>query len=233
MSAGRVVLVRHAQASFGSSDYDRLSDHGLAQAARFGTWLADSDRGFLWLASGTMRRHEQTVAAVAHAFAHQGATLPQCRLDPDWNEFDHAAVIRAWAHAHPDEPILAAALAGHDKRAMHAVLAAALHAWTRGELRDLPETWDAFEARIDRARARLAREAPDGAALVISSGGAIARCAQAALGIDHERTVELNLGLRNTGVCEFRRDDDAWRLLAWNAVPHFSGRDERTWVTYY
>lgn len=233
LSTGRVVLIRHAQASFGSGDYDNLSERGLQQAARLGAWLAEQDQTLVALMSGTMKRHAQTVAAIAAAFSERGATLPQCTLDSNWNEFDHAAVIRAYARTHPDDPQLLLARVGDDKRAMHGVLAAALHAWSRAELSDVPESWNEFSARVAQARARLVQETPDGTVIVVSSGGVIGRCAQAALGIDDAHTVALNLGLRNTGICEFRRGDGDWQMLTWNALPHFAGRDEREWVTYY
>jgi broad specificity phosphatase PhoE len=153
--------------------------------------------------------------------------------DADWNEFDHDAVIRAYANLHPQDSVLAAARAGADRRAVHALLAASLHAWSRGELdSEVAETWAAFGARVARARARL-DAAPRGKILVVSSGGAIARCAQAALGCDATHTVELNLGLRNTAISEFRDGSDGWRLHIWNMLPHLSAPAEREWVTYY
>jgi broad specificity phosphatase PhoE len=229
----RVVLVRHAQASFGSGDYDRLSEHGMLQAQRLGAYLATQrDRHFVRLVSGSLHRHAQTVAAIEQAFANCNLSLPACAIDPDWNEFDHTAVIRAFAQLHPSDPNLISARAG-DKRAMFAVLSAALHAWSRDELQNVPETWNGFATRVARARSRLEHGDSSGIALVISSGGVISRCAQAALGIDDRRTVELNLGLRNTAIGEFRVIDTAWQMLTWNTLPHFAGSDEAAWVTYY
>lgn len=229
----RIVAVRHAQASFGSGDYDRLSERGEQQALRLGAWLAtQSDREFSSLTSGTLLRHAQTVAAIAQAYANNNISLPTCKADPDWNEFDHAAVIRAFAQTHPDDAHLAAARGG-DKRAMFAVLAQALHAWSRDELQGVPESWSGFAERIARARLRLENRVLGGTALVITSGGVISRCAQAALGIDDNRTIGLNLGLRNTALCEFRRGDGIWQLLTWNTLPHFAGHDEASWMTYY
>lgn len=229
----RVVAIRHAQASFGSGDYDRLSERGAQQAQRLGAWLAtQSGCEFSFVASGTLLRHAQTLAAITQAFADNHRSLPVCQADPDWNEFDHTAIIRAFAQRHPDDPQLGAARGG-DKRAMFAVLALALHAWSRDELQNVPETWTGFAARVAQARLRLQDHAPAGTVLVITSGGVISRCAQAALGIDDERTIGLNLGLRNTALCEFRRSEGAWQLFTWNTLPHFAGRDENAWMTYY
>lgn len=233
-AAARLWLLRHAQASFGSDDYDRLSERGEQQAARLARWLvADTDLEFAHAVCGTLRRHRQTLAPIEQAFAAAARPLPPILQDPDWNEFQHEAVIRAWAHAHSDDPLLAAARSSSDRPAIHALLAAALHAWARGELDGaVPESWDAFGARVARARARL-EALPRGRVLVVSSGGPIARCAQFALGCDAARTVKFNLALRNTALSEFRDAGDGWELRIWNMLPHLSTPADKGWVTYY
>ena len=82
-------------------------------------------------------------------------------------------------------------------------------------------------------RGHALQAATDGKILIVSSGGVIARCAQAALGCDAARTVDLNLSLRNTAISEFRSDGEALRLLTWNALPHYAAPSAREWVTYY
>ena len=232
--SARLWLLRHAQASFGSADYDQLSERGVQQAQRLARWLAsDVELTFQHVTCGTLRRHVQTLEPIVAAFAEAGRPLPQPVHDADWNEFQHEAVVRAWAAQHAHDPLLAAARAAHDRRAVHALLAAALHAWARGELDgEAPETWSAFDARVARARARL-QDAPRGRILVISSGGPIARCAQHALDCDAERTVRLNLALRNSALSEFRAQGEDWELRSWNMLPHLSAAADRAWVTYY
>lgn len=232
--SSRLWLVRHAQASFGSADYDQLSERGGQQADRLAHWLvADPDLRFAHVICGTLKRHAQTLVPIAQAFAAAGRPLPEALPDPDWNEFQHEAVIRAWATLHGDDPLLAAARNATDRRTIHALLAAALHAWAAGELDGgVPESWDAFGARIARARARL-EALPRGKVLVVSSGGPIARCAQFALGCDAQRAVQFNLALRNTALSEFRSSGDSWELHIWNMLPHLSAAADKGWVTYY
>jgi broad specificity phosphatase PhoE len=110
---------------------------------------------------------------------------------------------------------------------------AVLQAWAHAELDDaIPETWDDFGARVARARGRL-NGAARGRVLVVTSGGPIARCAQAALGCDDRRAVTLNLALRNTAVSEFRTRDEDWELHIWNMLPHLAHPSDREHVTYY
>jgi broad specificity phosphatase PhoE len=231
-SPGRVVLIRHAQASFGSADYDQLSDRGERQAQRLAAWLVSHpEQNFSHVAAGTLRRHAQTLDAIETAFRRVQRTLPALVADADWNEFDHEALFRAYTERHADDPLLSAARADH--RAAHALMRTVLHAWADGELDGgIPESWNTFGARIAQARAKL-DATPHARVLVVSSGGPIARCAQAALGCDDRRAVTLNLALRNTALSEFHTHAASWELHIWNMLPHLAAAEDREHVTYY
>ena len=111
------------------------------------------------------------------------------------------------------------------------MLLAALTAWARDELPGLPERWSDFGARVQAAGERLQALAGDGEALVLSSGGVIARLAQIALEVPVHRAVELNLSLRNSALSEFHPQAGRLRLGSWNALPHLHG--QRDLWTYY
>jgi broad specificity phosphatase PhoE len=231
-SRGRVILVRHAQASFGSADYDRLSERGQRQAQRLAEWMvAHPELNFSHVVAGTMRRHAQTLAAIDAAFTRAQRTLPALVQDADWNEFDHDALLRAYAGRRAEDPLLVTARSDH--RAAHTLMRAVLHAWATGELdHAIPESWSVFGARVARARTQL-DDVPSGRILVVSSGGPIARCAQAALGCDDARAVALNLALRNTAMSEFHTRAADWDLHIWNMLPHLAAPEDADHVTYY
>ena len=50
----RLFLIRHAQASFLSENYDQLSDHGIDQAKILGESLASNEFIFDKIDSGTL-----------------------------------------------------------------------------------------------------------------------------------------------------------------------------------
>ena len=232
-ASGRIWLIRHAQASFGSENYDALSPRGHEQAARLASWLVSHpDLTFAHICRGSLQRHRETLAAISDAFTKANRSLPDVDVDPDWNEFDYEAIIRAYVATHDDDLVNAAVADPANRRAVHALLAAALSAWSRRELdRMLAEPWDAFTARIARARDRLI--ALRGNVLAVTSAGPIARCAQAALGCDDEKTVALNIGLRNTAISEFRTRGGRWDMQIWNMLPHLSAPTDHEVVTYY
>ena len=197
------------------------------------SWLVSHpDLTFAHICRGSLQRHRETLAAIGDAFAKANRALPEIHEDPDWNEFDHDAIVRAYAATHDDDLVQAAVADPTNRRAVHGLLAAALSAWSRRELDGkLEEPWDAFSARVARARDRLM--AMRGKVLAVSSAGPIARCAQAALGCDDEKTVSLNIGLRNTAISEFRTRAGRWDMQIWNMLPHLSAPTDHEVVTYY
>lgn len=230
--APRAHLIRHAQASWGSADYDRLSPLGETQARHLGEWLAtDAATVYSHVVRGDMRRHAQTLTAIEAAFAAAGRELPAARVDAGWNEFDHVPILAAYAAAYGGDEALRAGQAG-DERAQRAVLAAAVRAWHEGQFDGtVPETWADFGRRVAGARARVGCSI--GNVLIVTSGGAMWRCAQAALDLDDAGLVKLGLHLRNTGISEFRYGSDRWQMLSWNELPHLADPAQQTLHTHY
>ena len=224
-----LLLVRHGQASAGSADYDRLSERGLQQSTRLGAWLADTRHQFDAVVVGGMRRHRQTFDGIHAAYAERGLALPEPELDSALDEFDHHAVFDGFASAHPTHPAVQGSRDG-GLLALGAMIHAALSAWSEDRIEGVPETWEVFGERVALASARLAARGSQNV-LVLSSGGVISRMAQAALGIDDRGAVDLNLSLRNSGLCEFHGRPYGLALGSWNALPHL--HDKRELWTYY
>lgn len=224
-----LMLVRHGQASAGQADYDELSATGRQQSQRLGQWLAETGHGFDAVVIGGMRRHRQTYEALAAAFGMHGSPLPEAVVDPGLDEFDHHAVFAGFLRGQAGPGGVPARPDG-DLAALSALVRAALAAWAADRIADVPESWATFGARVRAAGQRLA-EGPAQRVLVLTSGGVISRLAQHALGLSDHRTIELNIGLRNSGCCEFRRRPGGLAMASWNALPHL--HDARELWTYY
>jgi broad specificity phosphatase PhoE len=228
---GRARLIRHAQASWGAEDYDRLSPLGERQARHLAEWLAAEATPYTQVVRGDLHRHAQTLAAIDAAFVAAGRPLPRTRIDPGWNEFQHEPILGAYAGAHANDANLALARDG-DQQAQRAVLAAAVRAWHEGEFDGaVPETWAEFGLRIAAARTRIAPV--EGSVLVVTSGGAMWRCAQAALDLDDTGLLKFGMKLRNTGICDFERGAERWRMLNWNELPHLAAPEQEPLHTHY
>jgi broad specificity phosphatase PhoE len=220
----RALLIRHAQAEWGGADYDQLSALGMQQAAALAQWLA---RESGWrpqrLVSGPRQRHQLTLQAIRAALLTACGAAPAIEIARDWDDADAAALLAAFRRAQPQAPELAWVAPGASPAQARALLTAVFAAWRDGALDTyMPETWAAFAARIARARQALTQDDAATDVIVVSSAGAIARCAQAALRLDDAAMVALNIGLDNTALSEFCADAGAWQLLRWNCLPHFA-----------
>lgn len=226
-----LFAIRHAQASFDADHYDVLSPRGEQQAERLGQFLAtDPEFAFDRVVCGDMFRHRQTLAAIANAFEAAGRDLPEARFDADFNEFDHGAVIECYLAEFPDHPEYGGRMPPKsDRTGIAKFLAAALHSWAGCELEHrLSEGWRAFDARIARARQRLMTASEPGErVLLVSSGGVIAKLAQAALEVSDTRTIDFNLSLMNSAISEFNWREGHLRMRSWNTLPHLSQHHER------
>src|SRR3712207_1701973 len=94
-----LLLLRHAQASFGSADYDVLSERGREQVAALHAALEARGVQPAWLVSGGLRRQRDTATPF-------GGDL---RIDPRWDEYDskdllttHSDVVAGVARAPGD-----------------------------------------------------------------------------------------------------------------------------------
>lgn len=225
-----LLFVRHAQASYGSDDYDRLSHVGWTQARHLGEWLAREPHGFGRVRVGAMRRHRETFEAIRGAFDKAGHRLPAPEEDPDLNEFDHGAVIRAYLAERASDAMRAHAHS-HDPAIVGPMIHAAILAWAEDELDAVPERWSAFGERVARAGMAAATSAHDGPVLVVSSGGVIARIAQQALEVPALRAVDLNLAIRNASINEFSLRSGSLRFGSFNTLPHLA-HDRRLWTHF-
>jgi broad specificity phosphatase PhoE len=158
-----LLLVRHGQASWGSEDYDRLSELGHRQSAALGESLASRGVKPDVVVRGSMRRHRETTdAAVATAGWRDDVVE-----DADWDEFDHLGTLDGTVlFEHRDgEP--------YDERVRR--FHATIERWSSGEHdRDYRETFPAFQARVRAAFDKtLDGLGPKETAVVFTSGGPV------------------------------------------------------------
>ena len=97
---GVIYLVRHAQASFGTDDYDRLTPIGFTQARLLGEYFARRRIRFDAVYSGTLRRHAETTQAIAAGEPDRSAPAAQCF--PGLNEYKPEALLAAFTGVLPE-----------------------------------------------------------------------------------------------------------------------------------
>jgi len=226
---GTLYLVRHGQASFGSANYDKLSDLGMRQSVRLGQWFAHKGIEFDAVLTGTLTRQIETLDGIAQGMAAkpESAVLTPLRW-PGLNEYDSAAVIKT-VHPHPlDKPDSPEAYRQHFR-----VLRDGLTQWMAGVVspRGMPN-YDDFVLGVTSALDRVRAQHHGKNVLVVSSGGPISTAVGRVLGTRPETTIELNLRIRNSSVTEFAFNPKRHMLLSFNGLPHLDHPDHAGWITY-
>nr|WP_282452893.1 histidine phosphatase family protein [Lysobacter sp. CAU 1642] len=221
----RLLAVRHGQASFSAEDYDQLSELGSAQAEALGSWLADHEPRFDRVLCGRLRRHAQTLDGIAAALGRSGHALPPTRIDPRLDEFDHRQLAVAFVRAFPQHPVSLGAKQGRsrDLTALLRLLREALLSWTRDELPEAAESWATFRQRTRSVLTELASGERQ-SVLLVSSAGVIAQLAAESLELPDHRSIDLNMSLRNSALCELHAGETGIQLRSWNGLPHLADR---------
>jgi broad specificity phosphatase PhoE len=164
-----LLLVRHGQASWASTDYDRLSPTGEEQSRVLGAALAHRGVRPDLLVRGSMRRHRQTAAAAAVGAGWDDDVVE----DAGWDEFDHLSTVQGpvpFAEV-PDE--------SYDERVRR--FEATIDRWASGRHdEEYHESFPAFRHRVEGALQRtLERLEPRQTAVVFTSGGPVSWVAAA------------------------------------------------------
>ncbi|MEV5960631.1 histidine phosphatase family protein [Kribbella sp. NPDC051952] len=210
-----IYLVRHAQASFGATDYDKLSKLGEQQAKRLSEVLGPLKPDLVL--SGSMRRHAQTAELAGFS----------AEVDKGFDEFDHEQLIVAHKPAYRRRAVMLADLSrgGSPRRAFQEMFTAATQRWIDGG-DGYTETFEAFCERSDAAVRRTAERLGKGqTAVVFTSGGPIAVVASRLLSGGDGLWAKLNPVTINTAITKVVSGRSGLTLVSYNEHGHLDGTE--------
>lgn len=168
---GAVHLVRHGQASFGSGDYDRLSETGHLQARLTGEDMAARGLRPDLVIHGGMRRQRETAEGLLAGLREAAGWDCPVEVDDRWAEYDADAVLTAARTAGVivgDGTLDSAGGTEEAKQSFQRELDAALGHWAG------LEAFAAYKRAADDAMAAAAaRSGPGRTTVVVSSAGTI------------------------------------------------------------
>ena len=220
-----VLLIRHAQASFGTADYDVLSAVGERQAEIVAAALARRGIEPSRVVSGSMRRQIDTAAAIAG---------PRPEIDPRWDEYDSDDILTHHSDSavRIDGPAAGAGEPLTSKR-FQAILEPALEAWIEmAEESSARQSWPQFSGAGTAALTDLAAELRSGeTAVVVTSAGTIAALSGALLGAPALVFSPLNRVMVNTSVTKVAIGAGGVNLVGFNDHSHLE-EVGRELVTY-
>ncbi len=237
---GRLYLVRHAQASFLTQDYDQLSALGEKQARLLGEYWAHRNVVFNRVCSGPALRHRHTAQLVSDAYRKAGRDFPPPTIADEFDEFQGEAVL---SESLPEllannrkirERHSALESSSNDvaKRAnFERLFEAVISMWVSGGIAPrAAEPWRDFCARVNRGlSAFLVKSCKGEIAAIFTSGGPIGVAVDRALHLSAQDTLRVAWMSRNSSFSEFLFSEDRFTLSSFNVFPHL---DEESLLTY-
>lgn len=205
-----ITLVRHGQANTEARDevsYDRLSELGHQQAAWLGRYLDACGSHHPRVYCGTLTRHIETAAGMGCAEVIQDARL---------NEMEYFTMAQAME-------VQQGLAVPQEREGFIAHLPKVFKAWSAGEIKNPPESWEDFENRTQSVLTEIA--AGDGPALVVTSGGFISMAMRQAMGLDTDGMARMALAIMNTSMHRLFPIGGHLSPVLFNAVPHLDTVD--------
>ena len=205
-----LYLVRHGQASFGTDDYDRLSDLGKEQSRITGRFLAaqgiEPDR----IVHGEMLRQRQTAEGL---LGGMGLSM-DAHVDSGWNEYAAWELTGVLDDVDPR--------AKHDSKIFQGELERGAARWASGEHdEDYRETYKQFTSRVERALDDAVAAMGSGqSTIVVSSAGAIAWTAARLIGGGFDQWMAFNRVTINTGITKIITGQSGTSLISFNDHGH-------------
>jgi len=236
----RLLLLRHAQASYLEPNYDKLSAIGEKQARVLGEYWARHEINFDRVFSGPRVRQLDTARIAAAAWREAGIAFPEPVVLQEFDEYDGEAVLK---HALPrlletDAEIrelhrayLETNPAADRSKNFQRMVEAIIDMWVAGEL-VIPgvEAWPEFTVRVNRGISHIISGARHGeCSVVFCSGGPIAIGMQRALNLSAQDTLRVAWMSRSCSYTEFLFSGERFTLSAFNAFPHL---DDAALLTY-
>ncbi len=221
-----VLLIRHAQASFGAEDYDVLSQRGHEQVRALVAGLQARGVRPARLVSGDLRRQRDTAAPCAEAFGLEVDVDPRFNEYTDRDILTHHASVPAGLDHHSGDATLTS-------REFQEILNVALQSWIQaGADGPANETWPAFLARGEAGLRDLAGSLGRGeVGIAVSSGGMIAALTARVMGLPDAALVPLNHVSINAALTKLTVGRSGVSVVSVNEHAHLE-LDGESLVTY-
>jgi broad specificity phosphatase PhoE len=212
-----LYLIRHAQASFGTDNYDRLSPLGCRQAEALGEYFRDCGIHFDAVYSGELERQRKT----AEALLDLQPGKVHHETDPRFNEIE---IDKIFEHLVPQLIKTSADLeflvreGKHSSKHFQKALEIVFNHWVTSE-EDCPglQSWAEYSSNAHSALVEIIGHEGSGKTVaVFTSGGTIATLVAHVLGVTGEQVYKFYEPLINCSVTRLLYSGDKISLSNFN-----------------
>ena len=237
---GRLLLIRHAQASFLSQNYDQLSDLGEKQARLLGEYWAKRNTGFDRAWTGPCVRHKDTARLARDACVHAGLQFPEPVVVPEFDEYQGDEVLqRSLPRLLESSDRIRELHKAFEKsdgpyekfKTFQKMFEAVISMWVDGKISpDGVESWAEFSIRVNQGLTHILSACRQGERVVVfTSGGPIALAVQRALQLTPQNTLQVSWMSQNCSVSEFLFSKDRFTLSTFNSFSHLDNSSLQTY----
>lgn len=234
---GTIYLIRHGQASLGSTNYDILSPIGVRQSEILGTHLNTLGYAFSHCFSGQLQRQKDTAKIVLAQMQYASCPPPVPIIAPAFDEFDADALIHTLLPQvlakEPHALTVMQNIKEHRNEFLR-LFTRLMEGWINEEY-DIGslETWSAFTERTYSGFTRILETAnPDDQIAIFTSAGVISALLQRILAISPLKALELNWQIINTSFNRLKYRSDALTLASFNGQEHLELLKNPELITY-
>lgn len=239
----QIYFFRHAQASYLSDNYDKLSPHGEKQSEALGKYLVHNDIHFDKIYVGPLLRQRETQDIVSKMYFDSHAIQHEPIMMPEWKEhFGPQTLRHLYAELVEKEPQIRE---WHDEIQQNADVYAVkkrnsllifehfIDKWVSGQVSetdDVFESWKKFRQRVRQGLNTILDNIGKGETVgIFTSGGVVSAIAAEALSItDEVKIAGLNYAVKNSSFSQFAFSRNKFNMIAFNEVPHLT----KDMVTY-
>lgn len=227
-----IFFIRHAQASFGAANYDKLSEKGIQQAKDLGKYLAQEEWHFDQVFCGPLERQIHTCDEVEKAYIEKALIFPQRQILLELKEHSATEAMKmALPRLIENDPFVQKlqedAAKNHErvKGNTMKIFQYFMEGWVNGKI-EVPEyeSWKAFRIAVREGLAKILNKVEKGQKVAAFTSGGTISCilAESLKMTDEERIVAMNLSIRNTAINQWKYSRGQFNLFSLNHLPHLT-----------
>ncbi|MBU0992589.1 MAG: phosphoglycerate mutase family protein [Proteobacteria bacterium] len=232
-----IYLIRHGQASFGHSNYDRLSEKGKLQAKMLAEHLLNLNISFDISFTGTLTRHIETEKAFLDVLEERKIEKPESIRIDNLNEYDSEKVIARYIPLMTTEaPLFQNEVTRmfESKRAFQNVFEKIMRRWVSGK-DDIPDlvSFKDYKKNVINGIENIMNIHGRGKQIAIfTSGGPVGVLVQMALHLSDQDAIAVTWQVVNSSVSRFKCTADAIMLATFNEYVHLEMNGIKDMITY-
>ncbi|TGL51708.1 histidine phosphatase family protein [Leptospira kemamanensis] len=229
-----LYLVRHGQADRLGKNYDQLTELGWNQAKLLGDYFKSQRIEFDSVYTGSLNRQKQTAEAIIKSFTNDRFCIPDPVEDSAWDEFDSrmwlgiAAKIRntnehfanlyeSYKHAWEEGK-------EETRRYFQELIQLVLADWVNGVWDPVePYTFTEYVEKVSLGPKHIPNDVKS--TLVVSSSTPIAIMMGLSCKMNPKEFPIFMKSILNSSLSVFRRENNHWEPVCWNATPHLQDPD--------